>query len=95
MFSQCIGSVKFKLWDGSIRTIENVRWVPQLRRNLLSLRMFDKNGCSYKPEGGKLRVLKGLLVVLKGSLQQGLYILKGKAIDGVSATVKEEDQTRI
>ena len=32
-----IGSVKFQLWDGNIRTIENVRLVPKLRRNLLSL----------------------------------------------------------
>ena len=64
-----IGSIKFKLWDGSIRTTENVRSVPQLRRNLLSLGMFDENGCSYKSEGEKLRVLKGSLVVLKGSLQ--------------------------
>ena len=63
--------------------------------NLLSLGMFDKNGCSYKSEGGKLRVLKGSLVVLNGSLQHGLYILEGKAIDGVAAAVKEEDQTRL
>ena len=89
------GSIKFKLWDGSIRTIENVRWVPQLRRNLLSLGMFDKNGCSYKSEGGKLRVLKGSMVVLRGSLQHGLYILEGRAIDGMAAAVKDEDKTRL
>ena len=28
-----IGSVRFQLWDGTIRTINNVRLVPRLRRN--------------------------------------------------------------
>ena len=39
-----IGSTKFQLWDGSIRIIENIRLVPELRKNLLSLGMFDSNG---------------------------------------------------
>ena len=49
-----IGSAKFQLWDDSIRTIENIRLVLELRRNLLSLGMFDSNGCSYKSEKGNL-----------------------------------------
>ena len=43
-----IGSIKFQLWDKSIKIIKNMRWVLKLRRNLLSLGMFDSNGFSYK-----------------------------------------------
>ena len=63
-----IGLVKIQLWDGTIRVIENVRLVPKLRRNLLSLGMLDANGYSYKAKNGILKVMKGTLVVLKGSL---------------------------
>ena len=57
-------SVKFQLWDGSFRVVEGVRLVPVLRRNFLSLGMLDSNGCSFKSEKGKLRVIKGSMVVL-------------------------------
>ena len=50
-----------------------------MRRNLLSLGMFDSSGCMYKSEVGKLKVAKGSMVVLKGQLNQGLYVLEGKA----------------
>ena len=90
-----IGLVMFQLWDGSFRVVEGVRLVPKLRRNLLSLGMLDSNGCSFKSEKGNLRVVKGSMVVLKGSLRQGLYVLQGKAIVGVSTAVQHVDQTKL
>ena len=39
--------------------------------------------------------MKGSLVVFKGFLHQGLYVLQGKAITGVSAIVKNPDETRL
>ena len=90
-----IGSIKFQLWDGSIRIIEGVRLVPKLRRNLLSLGMLDSSGCSYRSENGNLRVIKGSMVVLKGILQRGLYVLQGKAITGVVAAATHADHTRL
>ena len=55
-----MGSIRFQLWDGTIRVIENVRLVPRLRRNLLSLGVFDSNGYSYRLEKGILKVMKGV-----------------------------------
>ena len=88
------GSVRFKLWDGSHRILDNVRWVPKLRRNLISLGMLDVNGSTYKSENGVLRVMKGSMVMLKGVLKQGLYVLQGEAITGdAAATSVSQDQT--
>ena len=70
-----IGSVKFRMWDGSYKVLENVRLVPKLRRNLVSLGMLDASGCSYRSENGVMKALKGAIVVLKGVLKHGLYIL--------------------
>ena len=53
-----IGSVRFKMWDGTYRTLDNVRCVSNLRRNLISLDMIDSNGGSYKSDNGILRVMK-------------------------------------
>ena len=81
--SYCVtgsSSIKFKLWDDTYRTLDNVRLVPNLRRNLISLGMLDKGGCSYRSENGVLRVMKGFMLILKGILNHGLYTLQGEAI---------------
>ena len=41
-----------------------------------------------------MKVMKGSMVVLKGSLQHGLYVLHGKVVVGMLAAVKP-DQTRL
>ena len=88
------GSIRFKLWDESHRILDNVRLVPKLRRKLISLGMLDADGSTYKFENGVLRVMKGSIVMLKGVLKQGLYILQGEAIIGdAAATSVSQDQT--
>jgi len=52
--------------------------------------MLDQNGSTYKLEKGILRVIKGSMVVFKGILNQGLYILQGEAISG-DATISSID----
>lgn len=84
------GSIRFKMWDETFRTLENVRLVPELRRNLISLGMLDLNRGSYKSENGILEVMKGSIVVLQGILKQGLYILQGEAISGHAAVSSSE-----
>ncbi|PRQ56251.1 putative RNA-directed DNA polymerase [Rosa chinensis] len=37
-----IGSVKIRMHDGVVRTLENVRYIPKLRKNLISLGTLDK-----------------------------------------------------
>ena len=83
-----IGSIKFKMWDGTIKILVKVRHIPDLTRNLFSLGMLEKKGYNYKSEGGVLRVMKGSLVVMKGLLQNGLYVLQGSVGTGETATTE-------
>ena len=39
-----IGNITFKMFDGVIRTLCDVRHVPNLRKNLISLGTLDGNG---------------------------------------------------
>lgn len=72
-----------------------MRLVPSLRRNLISLGTLDSNGSSYRSENGILRVMKGLMIILKGILKQGLYVLQGEAISGDAAISSSDVQETI
>lgn len=54
-----IGSVKLRMHDGSYKILQQVRYVPDLKRNLISLGTLESNGHSFKSENGIMRVLKG------------------------------------
>ena len=45
-----IGNVNFKLHDGIIREFRQVRYVPDRKRNLISLEMLNQIRCSVKIE---------------------------------------------
>ena len=79
-----IGIVRIKMYDGVVRTLSNVCHVPDLRKNLLSLGIFDSQGYKYTGEGGVLRISKGGLVFIKEKLVNGLYMLQGNTIVGVA-----------
>jgi len=76
------GSVKIKRPDGSIKILKEVRYIPELKRNLISLGVLDKAGYTYKGQGGVIKIFKGILQALKGNLENGLYVLEGETITG-------------
>ena len=79
-----IGNVNLKLHDGTIRELREVRYVPELKRNLISLGMLDQMALSIKLESGELRILNDDGVFMKGHKRNGVYVLDGEAITGFS-----------
>ncbi|XP_038895850.1 uncharacterized protein LOC120084019 [Benincasa hispida] len=65
--------------------------VPELKRNLISLGELDRAGYSYKFGNKVLKVIKGSLVKLKGTLRNGLYVLKGIAVLGSPAVASGKE----
>lgn len=55
MYNQRIGSIRFKMASGLEKMIKEVRYVPYLKRSLLSLGMFDKQGYMIKVDNRTLR----------------------------------------
>lgn len=53
-----ISRVKFKLVDGTVRTFDRVRHVPNLKKNLISLCTLDSEGCMFFGEGRVFRFVK-------------------------------------
>ena len=82
-----IGTIKLGLEDEIVRILWEVRYVPNLKRNLISLGAFDVEGCSFKSQGGVLRVSSGSLLYMKGDLKSRLYILHWKTLVGEAAII--------
>jgi hypothetical protein len=72
-----IGSIRVKMYDGTIRTLTDVRHVPELRKNLIYLGVLDSGGYKCTVQGGVLKVFKGILVVMKDKRIENLYKLEG------------------
>lgn len=53
-----VGTVRIKMYDGVVRTFE-VRHVPELRKNLISLSLLDSHG--YRYSGEVVKVIRGAL----------------------------------
>ncbi|KAG8501651.1 hypothetical protein CXB51_004782 [Gossypium anomalum] len=47
-----VGTIKVKMFDGVVRTLSDVRYVPELKRNLISLSTLDSKGYRYTAESG-------------------------------------------
>ncbi|KAJ9541754.1 hypothetical protein OSB04_028260 [Centaurea solstitialis] len=95
-----IGSVSIKMHDGVVTTLTDVRHVPEMKKNLISLGVLDKKGFKYSGGGGVIRVTKGALVVMKGVMKGTLYFLEGSTIVGSAAPAhslleNESDLTRL
>ncbi|GFZ21458.1 hypothetical protein Acr_29g0006200 [Actinidia rufa] len=81
------GSVRFRMANGRSMTLTEVRHVPNLRKNLISIEMLDSKGCSFDASGGTLRVSKKNKEMLWGKKIEGLYQLDGSVQTG-GATVR-------
>ena len=90
-------TIKLKLKDGTLLMIKQVRHVPDLKKNLISLGMFDQMGYNIRLESSDLRVMNGSKTVLKGNKKNRVYVLDGEIIageSGFSGSIKT-DNTRL
>ena len=55
---QSVGSVRVRLHNDAEKVLTNVRYIPGLKRNLISLGMLDELGYMIKVEAGTIKVSK-------------------------------------
>ena len=69
-----IGSMNVRVFDACDRVLQNVRYVLEHWRNLISLRILDLLGCSIKIQNGLIKVANGALtIIMKENFSNGLY----------------------
>lgn len=92
-----VGSVKIVNEDDSVVVFTKVKYIPQMKRNLISLGTLESLGCRYSSGDGVLKITKDERVVLQGRRHETLYFLCEKGKDTVVSTctsVVKEDDTR-
>ena len=61
-----IVTVHIKMFDGIVRELKGVKYVPQLKRNLISVGDLKTLGLMVSIRDGVLKMIKGSMVVMKG-----------------------------
>ncbi|KAJ9546957.1 hypothetical protein OSB04_019500 [Centaurea solstitialis] len=85
------GTIRIRMHDGITRTLGDVRYVPELRRNLISLSTLDRNGYEFIGKNGVGRVKRGVLLMMKALRKTAnLYILQGQPATGDVAVASKK-----
>ncbi|KAE8694358.1 hypothetical protein F3Y22_tig00110783pilonHSYRG00068 [Hibiscus syriacus] len=83
-----LGTIKLKMYDGTIKVVRDVRHVEGLKKNLLSYELLDNNASKIETRKEIMKVFRGALVVLKGeNIAANLYMLKGETFLEAEASV--------
>nr|GEW39163.1 retrovirus-related Pol polyprotein from transposon TNT 1-94 [Tanacetum cinerariifolium] len=88
-----IGKVRLQLKDGSSFVLHNVKYISELKRNLISLETLEKEGYIIKLQSGKIKLINGSRVLLSGTRRDNcVYSLDGHAVAGeLNASGEEKD----
>ena len=76
-----IDSIYIQVHDGSIKKLIDVRFVPKLKRTLISLRTLEGMGFNFAAIDGVLKVSRGNRIILKGNRLNNLYYLQCSTVD--------------
>lgn len=70
-----IGKIKITNPDGSVVILTDVRYMPEMTRNLISYGMLERSGYNYKEEDYTVTFYKDGRKVISGKYDDGLYYL--------------------
>jgi len=89
-------TVHIKMFDGMVRELKKVRYVPRLKRNHISVGALKTLGLEVYIRDGVLKMTRDLMVVLKDIRSNSIYYLKGRAIirQVANSTNSDNDCTR-
>nr|KYP46507.1 hypothetical protein KK1_031912 [Cajanus cajan] len=77
---QGMSTVHLRMFDNYDILLQDVWYVPELKRILLLISMFDSLGYTTKVEHGMMKISNGALIVAKGTKRNGLFILDGYTV---------------
>ena len=77
---QGMGSICLKMFNDKETLLTGLRYVPELKRNLISISMFDALGYTTRIEHVMMKIFKNSVMIAKGIKMNGLYILDGSTV---------------
>lgn len=85
-----VGSVKFRMADGLVKLLSDVRYIPEIKRNHVSLGLLETKGFYFTSKNGKMEVRKGDKVFMTAERKNSLYYLLGEVMTGEVNSVSTE-----
>ena len=79
-----IGTVRLKVDNGCVVILNDVRYIPEVKRNLISLGSLEKKGCKFVSEAGQMFVSKAGRILMRAERKGSLYYM--------TATIQRGDQ---
>jgi len=87
-----ISTICIKMFDKIVRELKEVRFVPQFKRNLISVGALKTLGLVVSIRDGVLKMTQGSTVVMKDVRWNNLYYLKGSTVTGqVETSISSDD----
>jgi len=87
-----IVTICIKMFDKIVRELKEVRFVPQFKRNLISVGALKTLGLVVSIRDGVLKMTQGSTVVMKDVRWNNLYYLKGSTVTGqVETSISSDD----
>lgn len=83
------------MFDGMEKVLKEVRYIPELKRNLITLGMVDKASYTIKTKSGVLKVTKGSMTIMKGIIKNDLYTLIGKIVLDEAFVVQNQKHDKV
>ncbi|KAH9656605.1 hypothetical protein KPL70_022746 [Citrus sinensis] len=90
-----IGTIRLKIFDGMVRELKEVRFVPVLKKNLISVGALEAKGYKVAIEDGIMKFTHGVMVILQGVRCHNLYYLKGGTTDEANVIEAYSDTTKL
>ncbi|KAH9803321.1 hypothetical protein KPL71_001718 [Citrus sinensis] len=90
-----IGTIRLKMFDGMVRELKEVRFVPEIKKNLISVGALEAKGYKVTIEDGTMKFTHGVMVILQGVRRHNLYYLKGGTTDEANVVEAHSDTTKL
>lgn len=92
-----VGSIKLRLVKpyNSIRILTEVRYIPEVKRNLISLGALEKKGYSFCSSGGIMTVGMRGEMVLQAERKDTLYYLEATVIKNGEINTVNTDSVKL
>ena len=83
------------MFDGMIRELKEVRFVPALKKNLIFVGALEAKGYKVTIEDGTMKFTHGAMVILQGVRRHNLYYLNGGTINEANVAEVRSDTTKL
>ncbi|KAH9660217.1 hypothetical protein KPL70_024138 [Citrus sinensis] len=90
-----IGTIRFKMFDGMVRELKEVRFVLEIKKNLISVGALEAKGYKVTIEDGTMKFTHGAMVILQRVRRHNLYYLKGGTTDEANVVEAHSDTTKL